>query len=53
MKCFECGATCITVYHYGPSHGEPNPKVSAVSKACPIDGCGWESYPIKIPVKLE
>ena len=50
MKCFECGALCVTKYHYGPSHGEVNPPVKAVNKVCNI--CGWESYPTKVPEKI-
>jgi len=52
MKCFKCGALCVTRYHYGPSHGELNSKVKAVSKVCPMDDCDWESYPTKVPEKI-
>ena len=50
MKCFECGTLCHTQYHYGPSHGEINPRVKAVSKLCPH--CGWESFRTKVPEPL-
>ena len=43
MKCFRCGAKCITEY----IKGNLSDKVIAVQKNCTV--CDWKSYPVKIP----
>lgn len=43
MKCFRCGARCITEY----IKGNLSDKVIAVQKNCTV--CDWKSYPVKIP----
>lgn len=49
MKCFNCGKKCVTKYHIK----EPCGSIVAVSKVCEKEnGCGWESYPTKIPDKI-
>jgi len=49
MKCFVCGKKCITKYHLQ----EPGGAIIAVSKVCEAtNGCGWESYPTKIPESI-
>jgi len=45
MKCFECGAKCITKYIR-----QGDGRIDAVSKECTV--CDWESYPVKIPESL-
>jgi len=52
MKCFKCGALCVTVYYCGGFYWQPGDKITAVGKACPIHECGWESYPTKLPEKI-
>jgi len=52
MKCYECGALCVTVYYCGGFYWQPGDKITAVGKACPIHECGWESYPTKVPEKI-
>ena len=52
MKCFLCGAKCITEYIHKYIKQEPVPisKVVAVQKVCTI--CDWKSYPTKIPESI-
>jgi len=52
MKCFVCGAKCITVYYSGARMWTPGDKITHVSKACPKEDCIWESYPTKIPESI-
>lgn len=49
MKCFECGALCQTKYIY-EAHRLGGAKIVAVCKVCP--NCEWESYPTKLPEKI-
>ena len=48
MKCFKCGALCITKYHH--RNKDVCDKIIAVNKVC--KECGWESYPTMLPEKL-
>ena len=48
MNCFECGSKCITKYHH--RNKDMMDKVIAVNKVCLA--CGWESYPTKLPEKI-
>lgn len=52
MKCFKCGALCHTNYIYDYVKGKAGMQIVAVSKLCPSDECGWESYPTKLPEKI-
>jgi hypothetical protein len=45
MKCFECGAKCLTNYWRTPAG-----KIYQITKQCPV--CNWESYPTKVPEKI-
>ena len=51
MKCFECGAKCLTVYLNTNGRliisPHPDEKVTAVRKDCM--NCEWVSYPTKVP----
>lgn len=49
MKCFNCGAICVTNYYICPEQK----KITHVNKTCIVDGCGWESYPTKLPEKIQ
>ena len=49
MKCFKCGALCVTDYIYEGQYGS---KIVAVQKVCPMDNCDWKSYPTKLPEKI-
>ncbi|GAG74908.1 unnamed protein product [marine sediment metagenome] len=44
MKCFKCGARCIT--DYIPRDYDTD-VIIAVQKVCTV--CDWKSYPTKIP----
>ena len=44
MRCFECGCKCVTKYN------EKDGIIASIQKECLA--CGWKSYPIKIPDKL-
>ena len=49
MKCFQCGKKCITKYHERLDRNGVE-QIIAVSKVCELEnGCGWSSYPTKIP----
>ena len=48
MKCFVCGAKCVTLYYCNNRMWTYGDKITHVGKACPIEGCGWASYPTKI-----
>lgn len=48
MKCFVCGAKCVTNYYICPKEK----KITQVNKMCTVDGCDWESHPTKIPESL-
>lgn len=52
MRCFKCGAKCITQYIHEYIKHEPVPisKVVAVQKNCTV--CDWHSYPTKVPDPL-
>jgi len=49
MKCFKCGALCHTNYIHDYVKGKSGMQIVAVNKVCPVDGCGWTSYPTKLP----
>lgn len=48
MKCFECGARCITDYIYEGQYGS---NIKAVQKVCTV--CDWKSYPVKVPEPID
>lgn len=52
MKCFKCGALCITVYLDADNMPleSRDGKIVAVAKLC--TECNWQSYPTKLPEKL-
>jgi len=47
MKCFACGANCVTEYIY---HHRIFSKIVAVQKNC--TECEWHSHPTKIPESI-
>jgi hypothetical protein len=49
MKCFVCGAKCVTLYYCNNRAWNYGEKITHVGKACPVEGCGWASYPTKVP----
>ena len=49
MKCFKCGALCIT--NYMRRYEDNTSQIIAVRKECTI--CDWKSYPTKVPESLE
>lgn len=51
MKCFECGAKCITKYIFGNKDKDGYESIVAVRKDCPV--CDWHSYPTKIPEAIK
>jgi len=52
VKCFVCGAKCVTLYYCNNRMWTYGDKITHVGKACPIEGCGWASYPTKIPESI-
>ena len=50
MKCFKCGARCITEYIIKEQLHTCDPKIVAVQKVCTV--CDWKSYPVKIPESI-
>ncbi len=53
MKCFKCGANCVTKYKSENRviHNVVTSKIVEVNKACTV--CDWESYPTKVPEPIK